>query len=211
MPGFNLRIVSVNAWNSNTDRELRTRQLIDSVKKLEIEILGMQEIDDRWEQELRDGLPDYKFYREENLMIVSLFEMRESAKTVVLGTPIQLVRLKGQIGRIYCSLAIANVHFPRGGEERVERALLRLDRIRHRDTIITGDFNRTKLPKLPEGWEVAVEGATWPSWRANRPPLQLDWMLVRLSQYTVDEVRIMRGLYVSDHLPTMIELELLKN
>lgn len=205
-----MRILSLNTWNAATDRDLRSKQLLHTLSQDDtISIVCLQGIDDRWECEVRAALPDYAVHRLNNLMIASKFPIHQTAALTVHGeTTVQLVHIKGRVDGVCANIAIANLHMPRSDDDDriVASALRKLNRISHSDTIITGNFNRGAID-VPPGWEAAVHMPTWPSWKAPRQSVQYDWSLLRLNTYELDNAHVMRGLYVSDHLATLIELK----
>lgn len=201
-----LRIISVSGWNASNDRERRTDQLISSIKNLDIDILCMQDIDDRWMVDLEAGLRKYNFQRNNNFLIVSKYPIIVNKILNVIDARVQLVHIRGKNSDDdNCDIAIANVSLPKDFfKENLDRLFRRLNRINHTDTIITGNFNTNKLT-APDNWEIACNEPTWPSWKASMT-IQLDWSFMRMSKYELIQGAIMRGVYVSDHIPVLLEL-----
>jgi endonuclease/exonuclease/phosphatase family metal-dependent hydrolase len=202
-----LTIISVCGWNASNDRERRTEQLITSIKNLDVDILCMQDIDDRWMLDLELGLKKYNYHRDNNLLVISKYPIVTTKLLNVENAQAQLVHICGKDRhKNNCDIAIANVTVPKGfAKENFDSLFRRLNRINHKDTIITGNFNTNKIP-IPDTWETACNEPTWPSWRTSNEPIQLDWSLTRLTNYELIQGAIMRGVYVSDHIPVLLEL-----
>lgn len=203
-----IRIISINAWNAENDRELRTKHLVKSILDMKIDILCMQDADESWEKDLSTELEGYSFQRDGRLIVASRYPIATHRELIVNNIPVQLVQIAGDYGGEECDVAIANMHVPANATKvHIENIMRKLNRIKHDDTVITGNFNRVSM-ETPAGWELAGTEPTWPSWKTQQSPKQLDWSFVRLNKYTLDSAPVIRGLYVSNHLPVLIKLNI---
>jgi endonuclease/exonuclease/phosphatase family metal-dependent hydrolase len=203
---ISIRIISVSAWNAENDRELRTKHLVKTILDMKIDILCMQDADESWERDISPELEGYSFQRDGRLIVASRYPIASHRELIVDGIPVQLVQVAGDYGGDECDIAIANIHLPVTAKTvHIENIMRKLNRIKHSDTVITGNFNRVSV-ETPTGWDLAGTEPTWPSWKTPQPPKQLDWSFVRLDKYTLDSAPVIRGLYVSNHLPVLIKL-----
>lgn len=202
------RIFSLNAWNAENDRELRTKNLIKSILDMKIDVLCMQEVDEKWETDMVSELDGYSFQRSGQLMVCSRYPIKSHKVILVNNVPMQLVHILGDYGGDERDIAIVNVYLPTNvASDHIELMMRKLNRIKHNEVVITGNFNKTTVDE-PTGWEMAGSEPTWPSWKSQQPPKKLSWIFAKLSNYVLDSAPVIRGLYVSSHLPVLIKLNI---
>jgi len=207
-----LRILCLNTWNESTDRKERTALLMHSIERLEIDILCLQEVVDRLYEELKRSLPEFYFWRTDELLIVSRFDFYKKRVLRIGATSMQICLLRPNPSKRHLDLVIGNFHMTKekhGCTFQIDRMFNKANKIARDNILLMGDANNSNVG-APEDWTSQVSGPTWPSFRSYNKfikPVQLDWIFTKLTTYSVTGAHIMERVHLSDHSGLLLELK----